>query len=133
LDIRPLTININWKIVFNTVPEEKMVISLQASDQNHFFFSMADGFTPSTRTYDQQMKTSVNILEAQNIANLEKYAIKSMNINGTTLPGPYPPPQDFKKLFDSGIQKFPNSTWYNPHRNIRIKDDVTPAPNGGGY
>lgn len=103
-------------ITFNTRPVRTMTIACEPSVFG-FDFALSSGIIkPIGFDY---MNTPMNRIEFNNMAAFIAFKIASIKINGVLLPGPYPTSDDFLKLFDTGVGKFPTIPWYDKYRSER--------------
>lgn len=68
-------------------------------------------------TFDA-MNEPISYVQGAYMKVLASNTIKSITLNGMTLPGPYPSASDFKTLFNEGVSKFPGSSFYDPYRKM---------------
>ena len=82
-------------------------------------------------TFDA-MNSPINYCEAVYMDALSSQKIKSVTLNGLLLPGPYPSPDDFRKLFNEGVSKFPGSEYFKYYRDMNKGSKVSKPKGSGG-
>lgn len=118
-------------ITFNTLPPvETLTIYCDRYDGFGFNFLLSSGIIKPVK-FDY-WTTPLNYIEANNMAAFIAFRISSIKINGMLLPGPYPTTQEFLKLFDIGVGKFPGCSYYDKYRSDRYGDSRKNSQKKGG-
>lgn len=127
----PTSDNNEIVITFKTLPStETFTFLCDSYDGVGFNFALKSGVIKPIR-FDYTT-TPLNEIEANNMEVFISFKISSIKINGLLLPGPYPTTQEFRKMFDTGVGKFPGCSYYAKYRSYRYSESRTNSQKNSG-